>query len=102
MPPNGGCGSYSMLSWTSRAVDSSVSRATSAKAMSIPADTPADVMNFHAHPPLRQVGGAQALEQSVVGPVGRGIAVFQQAGGGQDEGTGADRPHHRHRLRGVA
>ena len=46
MGPNGGWGSYSIASWTIRAVGSSVSRATRARAMSMPADTPAEVMNL--------------------------------------------------------
>jgi hypothetical protein len=46
IPPNGGWGSYSIATWTIRAVASSVSRATSAKAISMPADTPAEVMNL--------------------------------------------------------
>jgi hypothetical protein len=46
IPPNGGWGSYSIASWTIRAVGSSVRRATKARAMSIPADTPAEVMNW--------------------------------------------------------
>jgi hypothetical protein len=46
IPPKGGWGSYSIHNWTIRAVGSSVSRATSAKARSIPAHTPAEVMTL--------------------------------------------------------
>ena len=43
---NGGCGSYSMLSWIARATSSPAIRAASVRAMSIPEDTPAEVMTL--------------------------------------------------------
>jgi hypothetical protein len=95
--PNGGCGSYSIATWTIRAVGSSARRTTIPRAMSMPADTPAEVMNLPSlRPPLRQVGGAQALQQPVTGPVGGGLATLQQPGRGQDQRPGADRPDYRH------
>jgi hypothetical protein len=53
-------------------------------------------------PSLGQVGGAQAFQQAVVGPVGGGGAALQQAGGGKDQRAGADRPDHRGGVGGLA
>ena len=83
-----GDGSYSIHNWTIRAVGSSVSRATSAKARSIPADT-RPVMTL---PSSTHRSGVAAASSRRWWTSGWWRCGLEQPGRGQDHGPGADDP----------
>ena len=86
-----------------RAVGSSVSRATRARAHVDPGRDPGrgDELAI-LDPPLWEVGGAQASQQAVMGPVGGGLAPLEQPGRGQEHRSDADRADHLRRAGDLA
>lgn len=85
----GGSGSYSMPHWIAFAVRVSTVRPTRVSARSMPAETPAPVTYLPSKTTRSSVGMAVLGEILAADPVAGGAAALEQAGGGEDQGTGA-------------